>query len=67
MNSVAGPGLANLRGSFRNGQVFLQWDEAELPPGTRLHVYSAAGQITDGNLAGATCLARHLLPGSAHD
>ncbi|MDX9979074.1 MAG: prolyl oligopeptidase family serine peptidase [Lentisphaeria bacterium] len=67
MNSVAGPGLANLRGSFRNGQVFLQWDEVELPPGTRLHVYSAAGPIAEGNLAGATCLARHLLPGSARD
>lgn len=65
MTTLTAAPLANLRGTYRHGQVFLQWEENGLAPDTRLAVYSAPAPITDP--AKATCLAQHILAGSARD
>ena len=67
MTTLAAPSISNVRGAYRNGQVFLQWDEAGLAPDARLSVYSATAPITAKNLAKATCLAQHILVGSGRD
>jgi len=67
MSTLAAAPLANLRGTYRNGQVFLQWDETGLAPDARMAVYSSPAPITAANLPAATCLAEHILAGSARD
>jgi hypothetical protein len=67
MTTLAAPSVGNVRGTFRNGQVFLQWDETELAADARLSVYSSPAAITAENVGKATCLAQHILVGSARD
>jgi hypothetical protein len=67
MTTLAAPMVGNVHGAYRNGQVFLQWDETDLAPDARLTVYSSASPITADSLDKATCLTQHILAGSARD
>ena len=60
-------GLSNLTGECRNGQVFLQWEEKELPATARIAVYGSRERISLANLDQAEELASLLNVGSARD
>lgn len=61
------PDATNLRGFYRAGQVFLQWDEPEGLTGVRFRVLSSDQAITDANAAQAAILGDYLAPGSSTD
>ena len=61
------PDATSLRGFYRAGQVFLQWDEPEALEGVRFRVLSSAAPITDANAADALVLGDYMLPGSSTD
>ena len=60
-------GLSDLTGECRNGQVFLQWQEQELPATARITVYGSNERISLANLDQAEELASLLNVGSARD
>ena len=60
-------GVSDLEGEYRNGQVFLRWQETELAPQTRLTVWSSSAPITAENLSEATKIASYLNLNSATD
>lgn len=60
-------GLSGLTGEYRNGQVFLQWQESGLPADARLSVWSSSAPIDSGNITKAVKVASMLNPGSAND
>ena len=60
-------GLSDLKGTFRNGQLFLQWNEEGLAPDTRLSVWSSDKPITKENISGAVKVAGMLNLNSARD
>lgn len=66
-SSVLGAGVSGLSGTYRDGQVFLTWQEKELPESASLRVYSHVEQITEANLDKARLLAEHIHVGSARD
>ena len=59
--------ISGLTAVFRNGQVFLQWQEKSLSPETRLSVYSSDRPITADNVKKAALLADMLNTNSAAD
>ena len=59
--------LSGLRAEFRDNQVFLQWEENNLPANARLTVWRAQNPITADNRHSAECIADGLNPGSARD
>lgn len=59
--------LSGLRGEFRDGQLFLQWEEKNLAPDTRLSVWSSAEPITEKTLDKAEKIAGMLNINSAWD
>ncbi|MFW5867577.1 MAG: alpha/beta hydrolase-fold protein [Armatimonadota bacterium] len=61
------PDATNLRGEYRAGQVFLQWDEPEGLEGARFRVLGADEPITEANAAAADVLGDYMLPGSSTD
>ncbi|MGM0493602.1 MAG: prolyl oligopeptidase family serine peptidase [Armatimonadota bacterium] len=61
------PDATNLRGQYRAGQVFLQWDEPEGLEGARFRVLGSDKPITDANVAEAEVLGDYMLPGSSTD
>lgn len=61
------PDATNLRGFYRAGQVFLQWDEPEGLEGVRFRVLSSDTPITAANAADALALGDYMLPGSSTD
>ena len=61
------PDATNLRGFYRAGQVFLQWDEPEGLEGVRFRVLSSDTPITATNAADALILGDYMLPGSSTD
>ena len=65
--ATAAAGLSDLRGEYRNGQVFLQWRETGLPADARLSVWSSAAPITAATLDRATEVASLLNVNSARD
>ena len=60
-------GLSGLKGEYRNGQVFLQWQEKSLPADARLAVWGSNAPITEQNLDKAEQLADMLNLNSACD
>jgi pimeloyl-ACP methyl ester carboxylesterase len=62
-----GSELADLKAVFRNGQVFLQWQEKDLPKDCRLAVWSSSAPITKDNVKQALCVADLLNTQSAAD
>ena len=64
---VSAAEVSNLRGVCRNGQVFLQWDEKDLPADARLSVWSSDKPITGSDLKKAVKVAALLNPKSARD
>ena len=56
-----------LAAAFRNGQVFLQWQEDHLPDDFLLNVYRHSEPITDESLPHAVRIGHHIQPGSARD
>ena len=60
-------GLSDLQGEYRNGQVFLQWKESEMPADARLSVWSSAEPIKNGDLSKAVKVAGLLNIRSARD
>ncbi len=69
MGGVAGgqSDATNLRGRYRAGQVFLQWDEPEGLEGVRFRVLSSDQPITDANAGEALVPGDYILPGSSTD
>ncbi len=61
------PDATNLRGVYRAGQVFLQWDEPDGLEGVRFRVLSSDAPITDANAADALVLGDYMMPGSSTD
>ena len=60
-------GVSDLSAVYRNGQVFLRWDERDLPADVRLEVRGSGSLITRENFEKASLLADMLNPGSAED
>ncbi|MCI5779254.1 MAG: alpha/beta hydrolase [Lentisphaeria bacterium] len=60
-------GVSDLQVEYRNGQVFLRWQEKDLPADARLSVWSGAEPITAGTLDRAVKVASLLNPGGARD
>ena len=56
-----------LKAQFRNGQVFMIWNDAPVPQGGTFNVYAASQPITASNLATATKIAHHVERQSARD
>ena len=63
----AAPVVRDLRGICRNGQVFLQWNEKDLPGDARLSVWSSDKPLTQDNLKSSDRIAALLNPRSASD
>lgn len=59
--------ISELSGECRNGQVFLQWQEKNLPADARLSVWSSAKPLTRENLKNGSRIASLLNPRSARD
>ena len=60
-------GISGLRGEYRNGQVFLQWQEKDLPADARLSVWSSSEPISVATLGKAEKVAAMLNTRSAND
>ena len=60
-------GISGLQGEYRNGQVFLQWQESDLPADARLSVWSSSEPITAATLGKAEKVAFMLNSRSAND
>lgn len=60
-------GVDKLTAEYRNGQLFLRWNESGLDAKTRLSVWSSADPITLENIASAERCARYLNVNSAVD
>ena len=60
-------GLSDLTAVYRNGQVFLTWQEKDLPADTRLEVRGSDRPVTRENFEKAPLLADLLNTGSAED
>ena len=43
-------GLSNLTGTYRNGQVFLLWDESDIPANSKFSVWSSSKQSSDATI-----------------
>ena len=63
----AAAAVSNLRGVYRSGQVFLTWNEANVPAGTTFNVYLASAPIDAGSVANAALVGHHVEPHSATD
>ena len=59
--------ITEVKAVCRHGQVFLTWNEKELPEDAVLSVYASTRPITAENIAIAKLLAKDILPGSARD
>ena len=59
--------LTDLRAEYRDNQLFLQWQENNLPKEARLTVWRSKTPITRENLKSAEPVADQLNPGSARD
>ena len=66
-SAAVGAEVSDLRGVCRNGQVFLQWNEKDLPADARVSVWSSDKPITKANLKNARKAASLLNPKSARD
>lgn len=62
---VSNYGISDLRIQVNNGQLFLQWQEKDLPPNARLRVWSSEKPVTVENPGKE--IARYLNSGSARD
>lgn len=60
-------GVTDLHATYRAGQIFLTWDEPDLPEGTTLTVYVDQEPITTTRLPLARRLAHSVRPNSARD
>lgn len=60
-------GISGLNGEYRNGQVFLRWQEHKVGKTMRLKVWSSASPITRDKLNQAKNIASHLNVNSALD
>ena len=65
--AAAGPVVRDLRGVCRNGQVFLQWNEKDLPKDARLSVWSSDKPLKQNSLKSSDRIAALLNPRSAGD
>ncbi|MBR6057662.1 MAG: prolyl oligopeptidase family serine peptidase [Victivallales bacterium] len=59
--------ITDLKAVCRHGQVFLTWNEKELPDDATLSVYSSSLPITAETISTAKLLATDILPSSARD
>ena len=59
--------VSGLSGAYRHGQVFLTWQERDVPAGTTFNVYVHREPITPGTLGKATKIGHHVEPHSARD
>ena len=55
-------GLSNLTGTYRNGQVFLLWDESKIPANSKFSVWSSSKPITKENIRQADRVAHLIHP-----
>ena len=59
--------VTGLQAEYRDGQVFLTWDEGDTPQGTTFNAYGSAQPITQATLSRASKLAHHIEAHSARD
>ena len=59
--------VTELNAVYRDGQVFLTWNEKDTPPSTTFNVYLHDTTITSEHLGAATLVGRHLCAHSARD
>lgn len=64
---LLGATVTDLRATYRDGQVFLTWQEENLPASAELSVFSSGRPITQANLAEAKILAERVHKGGARD
>ena len=60
-------GLSNLTGTYRNGQVFLLWEESNIPANSKFSVWTSSKPITKENIKQAERVAHLIHPQSAYD
>lgn len=61
------PIIQNLSATYRSGQIFLTWDEAQTPKGTFFNVYVYNKPITAKNIKQAELVGHHIEQFSATD
>ena len=66
-SAAVGAEVSDLRGVCRNGQVFLQWNEKDLPADARVSVWSSNKPLSKADLKNARKEASLLNPQSARD
>ena len=59
--------VSGLGADYRHGQVFLTWQEGQVPAGTTFNVYVHRAPITEASIDSAVKLTRNLEPNSARD
>jgi len=59
--------VKDLQGTYRNGQVFLTWNETEVPAGTTFNVYLANHQFARATVRPEYRIAHRIEPHSARD
>lgn len=64
---IASGGISNLKAVWRNGQLFLTWNESEIPSDARFSVWSSRNPITKENIKEAERIAWLINPASACD
>jgi dienelactone hydrolase len=62
---ILAQGIGNIQAQARNGQVFITWNEKDLPPNATIAIYHDKKPIN--NIANARLLAKDILPGSARN
>ena len=59
--------ISSLEGEYRDGQVFLTWNETNITDSTHFNVYLSSVPITSENLSSATKVGHHIETSSACD
>ena len=65
--TAAAQAVSNLAAEYRFGQVFLTWNETDVPEGTTFNVYLSKAALGAGGLGGAALVGHHVEKYSATD
>jgi len=65
--AAAAPAVSDLSAAYRSGQVFLTWNEADVPAGTTFNVYLSDAPLGTGGLDAAALVGHHIEKHSATD
>jgi len=65
--AAAAPAVSNLKAAYRSGQVFLTWNEQDVPDDTTFNVYLSDAPLSAASLVGAALVGHHVEKHSATD